>query len=208
MTEVQQPAGWYPNPENPNEQRYWDGQQWTNNTAPAVQQPLQSTPPKKKKTWLWILLAVFILMIGGCVAVLAKGADVVDDAIEKADREMKKAGEEFEKSMSTIPGKTDLGDTNEVKDVTINSCEIDPTLGWVTVKVTAVNSSSKRSNYNIEIGVTSKDGATRYGVAYVGVQNVEPGQTASGDGSLTEKLPDGAEFICKVDSVDRLSDIG
>jgi hypothetical protein len=30
------PAGWYPNPENPAQQRYWDGQQWSAHTADAT----------------------------------------------------------------------------------------------------------------------------------------------------------------------------
>jgi Protein of unknown function (DUF2510) len=29
------PAGWYPDPANPGTQRYWDGQQWTEQSAPS-----------------------------------------------------------------------------------------------------------------------------------------------------------------------------
>jgi hypothetical protein len=29
------PAGWYPDADNPALQRYWDGTQWTEHTAPA-----------------------------------------------------------------------------------------------------------------------------------------------------------------------------
>ncbi len=29
------PAGWYPNPENPTQQRYWDGAAWTKDVAPT-----------------------------------------------------------------------------------------------------------------------------------------------------------------------------
>jgi hypothetical protein len=38
MTNVtpQAPAGWYPNPERPGVQTYWDGQGWTEHTAPLV----------------------------------------------------------------------------------------------------------------------------------------------------------------------------
>jgi hypothetical protein len=28
--------GWYPDPRSPSQQRYWDGQGWTNSTAPGV----------------------------------------------------------------------------------------------------------------------------------------------------------------------------
>ncbi len=40
-------AGWYPDPEDSTQQRYWDGQQWTDHRAPlsgAGQQPSSSTP--------------------------------------------------------------------------------------------------------------------------------------------------------------------
>lgn len=38
------PAGWYPNPDDANQIRYWDGEQWTFNTAPAVaQEPSTAT---------------------------------------------------------------------------------------------------------------------------------------------------------------------
>lgn len=31
----QPPAGWYPDPTQPGQQRYWDGTQWTEHTAPG-----------------------------------------------------------------------------------------------------------------------------------------------------------------------------
>jgi Interferon-induced transmembrane protein/Protein of unknown function (DUF2510) len=37
------PAGWYPNPEDASTQRYWDGDAWTDSTAPAP--PSLATPP-------------------------------------------------------------------------------------------------------------------------------------------------------------------
>jgi uncharacterized RDD family membrane protein YckC len=30
------PAGWYPDPSSPGQQRYWDGTAWTDNTAPGA----------------------------------------------------------------------------------------------------------------------------------------------------------------------------
>src|SRR4051812_41837101 len=32
----QTPAGWYTDPNNPQAQRYWDGAQWTSQSAPAA----------------------------------------------------------------------------------------------------------------------------------------------------------------------------
>lgn len=64
--------GWFPDPENPKQTRWWDGQQWTAQTAPPP--PTGMLPPparafttaaarRKIPTWLWIT--------GGLVAVLA-----------------------------------------------------------------------------------------------------------------------------------------
>jgi uncharacterized RDD family membrane protein YckC len=36
MTESSTPAGWYPDPNTPGQQRYWDGAAWTENTAPGA----------------------------------------------------------------------------------------------------------------------------------------------------------------------------
>jgi uncharacterized RDD family membrane protein YckC len=39
MTESSTPAGWYPDPNTPGQQRYWDGTTWTDNTAPGSGAP-------------------------------------------------------------------------------------------------------------------------------------------------------------------------
>lgn len=44
MSDQQQPAGWYPTG-TPGEQRYWDGTQWTEHTAPTTQPGLATGPP-------------------------------------------------------------------------------------------------------------------------------------------------------------------
>ena len=33
------PAGWHPDPDDPNQWRYWDGERWTDQRAPRFQQP-------------------------------------------------------------------------------------------------------------------------------------------------------------------------
>lgn len=75
------PAGWYRDPERPDQQRYWDGQQWTQQVAPVVQQsapfppqvPAASKAPVYKRPWFIALAAVFGLMVLG--GMLGGGAD-------------------------------------------------------------------------------------------------------------------------------------
>ncbi|MFS0911267.1 DUF2510 domain-containing protein [Microbacterium sp. 179-I 3D2 NHS] len=40
----QPPAAWHPDPENPNQLRWWDGNQWTSATAPAPAAATAATP--------------------------------------------------------------------------------------------------------------------------------------------------------------------
>lgn len=47
------PAGWYPNPENPSQWRWWDGNAWTDNvSAPA--QPASTDGPLWTASTLWV----------------------------------------------------------------------------------------------------------------------------------------------------------
>lgn len=39
------PAGWYPDPQEPSNLRYWDGQAWTESTAPAAPPAAPAAPP-------------------------------------------------------------------------------------------------------------------------------------------------------------------
>jgi Host cell surface-exposed lipoprotein/Protein of unknown function (DUF2510) len=48
------PAGWYPDPQAQGQQRYWDGNAWTEHQAPLVQQqPTQPTQPTQPAQPAW-----------------------------------------------------------------------------------------------------------------------------------------------------------
>ena len=75
----QQPAGWYPDPEQPGTQRYWDGAQWTDQRAPAAQQ----VPQQKKGGGIGkgclisvlVVLGLGVLGIGACALVISGAED-------------------------------------------------------------------------------------------------------------------------------------
>jgi hypothetical protein len=74
-TGPQAPAGWYPDPERPGTQRYWDGSTWTEQTQTSPprqpQPPSQSKDPKNDGLALagWIT-AVLIPFIGAIIGVV------------------------------------------------------------------------------------------------------------------------------------------
>jgi len=74
--------GWYPDPEAPERQRFWDGTQWTEARAyPAntVGADGQELPPpgedEKKSPWPWIALVALIaaVLLGGAYVVTRSG---------------------------------------------------------------------------------------------------------------------------------------
>ena len=67
------PPGWYPTSETT--QRYWDGELWSEHSAPRGQSAVPTPAPTKKfhaLTWVLITLALlFVLGVGGCIAVVS-----------------------------------------------------------------------------------------------------------------------------------------
>lgn len=66
MTGTSPPPGWYPAPDTPGLQRWWDGAQWTPAASPGT------TPPTGpvRRTWPWIAAGAVMLL----VALIAAGA--------------------------------------------------------------------------------------------------------------------------------------
>lgn len=68
------PVGWFPDPSNGGQVRYWDGGQWTEHVAPATPKapigvmPPPPRPPRKRRipVWAWLLIgliAVFTVVL-------------------------------------------------------------------------------------------------------------------------------------------------
>lgn len=109
------------------------------------------------------------------------------------------------KSGETSKGVTAKGSKDPISQVKITSCAKDPVLGLLTIKGTALNDSSKRSDFIIDISVTDKSGKTQLGSTNALAQNVEPGQTAQWEAPSTVEATAGA--VCKVATVSRTASL-
>ena len=79
------PAGWYPQPDG--QQRYWDGEQWTENFAPGT--PLVTPPAVARKNWFLrhkILTAIGGLLLIGVFSSLANGGTKSDTIAPVGDQ--------------------------------------------------------------------------------------------------------------------------
>jgi hypothetical protein len=102
-------AGWYPQPDG--QQRYWDGQQWTENFAPGVTPetptgvfpetptdvfpetpagvPSETHPPAVRKNWFVrhkILTAIGAVLLLGIISSLANGGGTKSDRVAAIDQ--------------------------------------------------------------------------------------------------------------------------
>lgn len=76
------PAGWYPDPSNQTQQRYWDGKSWSEHTQPAAPMPPPVAPAQKRKSAFRTVLTVLgvILVIGVGISFFTPGTDSARDS--------------------------------------------------------------------------------------------------------------------------------
>jgi hypothetical protein len=135
MTQAQPPAGWYPDPQDATQQRYWDGAAWTGHTAsagasaaspegaaavgaqaPDAGAPAWSVPPMAgiepaKKPWFKRLAFIIPAAIVGAFIVLvvlvAAFGNGTDHSDELADSIRTDGQQQFQAQASAIePGST------------------------------------------------------------------------------------------------------
>jgi hypothetical protein len=102
------PAGWYPDPQSEGQQRYWDGNAWTEHQAPLVQpqEPTQPTQPawtapqqhvayaqsaptvaqQKKPFWrrTWVLVTAGVIVAFIAISAASGSGDTTDTSADSS----------------------------------------------------------------------------------------------------------------------------
>lgn len=143
---------------------------------------MNDTPEKKRRGrgCLTIIGGVVVLVIAIAVLAAIVGSGSDDDDENAGDSQ-------------TGDGKTQL------EEVTISECAADA-LGDVKITGTAENTSSKRSDYLIELAIESPDGTLLDSPTAI-ASNVAPDQKAQWEAFSTADFVDGV--TCKVVDVER-----
>jgi hypothetical protein len=135
---VSTPAGWYPDPHAEDQQRYWDGNAWTEHQAPLVQQqPTRPTPPgqptwsaapqgvadaptaplaakQKKPLWrrTWVLVAAGVIVVFIGIGAASGSSDTTDTSAKDTNN----ATVEQDKTSDTTPEAPSTPDVTEAAD--------------------------------------------------------------------------------------------
>ena len=192
------PAGWYEDPENPGQQRYWDGQQWTDQRQPAVPAPPvppamgaisvgnQAEPPRKHTTRNVILavIGVFILLVGGCtIALVAAGGKAVNDAIDDMEESDNAPGG------PNNPMEIQLGEAFEVQGFNYaDGWSVKNVFGSAEVKNLKVTNNREEKDSAI-VEIKFWDGTEVLALLDCTTSPIDPGTTQSVSCISADKLP-------------------
>jgi Domain of unknown function (DUF4352)/Protein of unknown function (DUF2510) len=140
------PAGWYPQPDG--QQRYWDGERWTENVAPGV--PPVTPPVAARKNWFLrhkVITAIGAVLLLGMFAGIANGSGT--------------------KSVSTVPVAAPVATSTTPDQAALNKAAAD--------KAAAAKAAADKAAAAPQLGKTVRDGkfaftvtAVKCGIAQVG----------------------------------------
>jgi len=123
-------------------------------------------PPAKKRRWpLWAALAVAGVVLVSCVAAVASSSGGGGTGTAGASAT----------SGAGAGGSAAQGMFQHPEDVTVSSCANDD-LGMMAAQIVVHNTSSKASNYSIQIAFQSVDGTQKYGDGYAVINTLAAGQ--------------------------------
>jgi hypothetical protein len=152
--------------------------------AKAMKAKAKALRPWYMKKRIWLLGAV-VIIIGAAVA--SGGGDTSTDTASS--------------SSGNSGISSGLGSKDATADIQDFDCGVTDIIGVTYPSVTVKNNSSKASNYVIEIVFESADGSTKYDETSVFISNLQPGQTMTEKGIITNDLPSGT--VCFVSEVQR-----
>jgi hypothetical protein len=168
-------------------------------SSPANFPQFQVTPPKKRRRWPWILVGVlgtFVVLGGGCAALIGGAAKQV------ADSAAKQAEVAAEGGVSN-----GIGSQDATADVGTPTMAAPDAIGVVYVQIPVTNHSSGRSDYFIDVAIESADGATQLGTAFASVQGLEAGQTTTTQAMVTDADSFPADAIVRITTVQRTASV-
>jgi hypothetical protein len=161
-------------------------------TAAAAKAYAKAQRPWYKKKRFMIPLVLLIIAV--IAAASGGGEDAAETTSEVADEITDDAPEsDFSTNEEHPPA----------ADVTVSSCS--EQFGIVTTGLTITNNSSEASNYIITIGIENGAGE-KIGDGFASTNNVDPGQTATIDGTGTvSEGADTAGMRCVLEEVERFA---
>lgn len=197
-------AGWFPQPDG--QERYYDGEQWTDDFRPAQQgsqppQPAygQAPPPPQKKgfPWKWVVIIVAIVLLVCCGGFAACTAGVIGTA------------DEVSKSMDSDASK-EGGPDNPMPITEGEAFEVDGfnyAAGWKVTEefgdanITGLKVTNNRDQKDsVMVEIKFMKGSEVLALVDCTTDPIQKGNTVSVDCFSTDKLPDDYDEITINDS--------
>jgi hypothetical protein len=161
--------------------------------------PQWGGPPPAKKSNKGCLIAlavagvIVVLGIVAVVVVVFAVGDEVDDRVDQAERD------------GGIPSLSDNTENPPGEDVTVAECGPAEDTGFMRATVDVLNHSSEPSNYIITVAFEADDGARQLATSTALVNGLGPDQTTNAETDSFQRPPEGVEFSCSINQVQRFA---